>query len=225
MAKAKKYALLFLVLLPLFLTLLIFPLFPDLVPTYGTMSTLKDFWGTKYYQLIFPGTILVYGLAMILLLRLGGKHWSEKVQKVLYRWSFFSLLVLNIVNIALLTGSYAIIASSNESDMQAAPLGMVRLACLTLSVVIMFFGNRLPTRPEGSSLGIRTRWTQIDSEIWEKTHKLAGPLYVFAGLFGLVLCAFLNDLPLILCCVALFVLPVLAAVYYSWSLWKRKYQK
>jgi uncharacterized membrane protein len=62
------------------------------------------------------------------------------------------------------------------------PTGMSRLP-VSLSLVV--FGNFLSKTTKNFWLGIRTPWTLASDEVWLKTHRLAGVMFILAGLVDL----------------------------------------
>ncbi|HZG15739.1 MAG TPA: SdpI family protein [Candidatus Bathyarchaeia archaeon] len=64
---------------------------------------------------------------------------------------------------------------------------------LLVGLVWLIIGNYLGQVRSNHFLGIRTPWTLADEGIWRKTHRMAAPVWVLAGLL-LILAAFLPAL-------------------------------
>ena len=58
---------------------------------------------------------------------------------------------------------------------------------LFLGAVFTIVGNYLPKARQNYTVGIRTPWTLEDEDNWNRTHRLAGFLWVAAGLLTIVL--------------------------------------
>ena len=58
------------------------------------------------------------------------------------------------------------------------------VSILSLGAGFLFFiiGNFLPKTRFNYFMGVRTPWTLSDERVWDKTHRLAGPLFMLAGL-------------------------------------------
>lgn len=56
---------------------------------------------------------------------------------------------------------------------------------LALSVLFIFLGNFMGKLRRNFWAGIRTPWTLASETVWERTHRLAGWLFVGAGLVGI----------------------------------------
>ena len=60
--------------------------------------------------------------------------------------------------------------------------------CL-LAVLLIVVGNYLPKTRQNSFIGIRTPRTLSDEAVWNKVHRLAGFVWMVAGIVGLI-CTF-----------------------------------
>lgn len=66
-----------------------------------------------------------------------------------------------------------------------------KIILLMLSVLFLCIGNSLPKIQSNFFMGIKTPWTLSSEDIWRKTHRLAGRLYVACGIMILVSTLFL----------------------------------
>src|SRR5262249_43685722 len=55
-------------------------------------------------------------------------------------------------------------------------------AAAAVGVLLVVLGNFLGKVTRNFFVGIRTPWTLASEEVWFKTHRLGGKLFVFAGL-------------------------------------------
>ncbi|HKF44698.1 MAG TPA: SdpI family protein [Thermoanaerobaculia bacterium] len=62
------------------------------------------------------------------------------------------------------------------------PVDMPRGAAAAVGVLLVVLGNFLGKVTRNFFVGIRTPWTLASEEVWFKTHRLGGKLFVFAGL-------------------------------------------
>ena len=66
---------------------------------------------------------------------------------------------------------------------QQKMLGFVRLF---VGVVFIFIGNYMPKVKQNYFLGIKLPWTYASEENWNKTHRMAGKLWVVGGILLLM---------------------------------------
>ncbi|MDQ0271742.1 SdpI family protein [Cytobacillus purgationiresistens] len=93
------------------------------------------------------------------------------------------------------------------------------LVPVMVGVIIIVCGNYLPKSKQSYTVGIKLPWTLHSKENWNRTHRMAGFLWVFGGVC-MVIGGFLNInwLPITLLLVAVLVgLPFM----YSYSLYKK----
>ena len=67
---------------------------------------------------------------------------------------------------------------------------VIIVACGLLFVIL---GNMLPKVKSNFFIGIKTPWTLSDTEVWNKTHRLAGYLFFFGGLLTIAIAFFLRE--------------------------------
>lgn len=91
-----------------------------------------------------------------------------------------------------------------------------------VSFVFILIGNYLPKVKQNYTVGIKLPWTLNDEENWDKTHRLAGRLWVIGGLFMLALAlVFERGLYLVL---PLLIILTLVPSLYSYVLYQKKQQ-
>ena len=69
-------------------------------------------------------------------------------------------------------------------------LSWARMCLSLLGLMYLFLGSRMGTVKPNGNMGIRTRWTLTDPDVWNRTHRLSGWLLFLSGLlvlFGSVL--------------------------------------
>lgn len=67
------------------------------------------------------------------------------------------------------------------------------ITSVCLGVIFIVFGNYMGQIRPNYTIGVRTPWTLADEEVWRKTHRLTGPVWVCCGL-GLMATGWLNGI-------------------------------
>ena len=62
------------------------------------------------------------------------------------------------------------------------PIEVPRMTLAGIGLLFIVIGNYLPKTRFNYVMGIRSPWTLSSEEVWDKTHRLAGPLHVLLGL-------------------------------------------
>lgn len=90
-----------------------------------------------------------------------------------------------------------------------------------VGLLLMVMGNYLGKVQPNWFMGVRTPWTLASPQVWRKTHRTAGWLFVLAGLI-IVVAAFIPFIPSTTVTGVAIALAALIPVVQSYFLWKRE---
>lgn len=90
-----------------------------------------------------------------------------------------------------------------------------KIAIGAVGVMFIALGNYMPQVKDNYLFGVRTPWTLSSPEVWRKTHRLSGRMWMVGGLliFG---GAFLSGVLSQALIIAALVLAIIVPVLYSW---------
>lgn len=193
-------------LLPCIPGLIMYKDLPDRMPIHWNMSGEPDNFAAKPFA--------VFGLPLILaffhlICHIGASfdkrrsNYSKAIEAMTY-W-FIPALSLILCLMTLL--------ASKGVDVKIE----VIVPCL-IGLMLVFVGNYLPKCKQNSTMGIRIPWTLESEENWNKTHRLAGRLWIIGGLVSIV-CTFCGYPLLLFAAVAVI---VAVPVAYSFVLSRRQ---
>lgn len=96
----------------------------------------------------------------------------------------------------------------------------VRFIMAGVGVLFIFLGDAMPKTRPNFFVGVRTPWTLTSDLAWQKTHRLAGWLFVLVGFWAIIAAFTLNGVALAIAvaCPAMIVAAISAV--YSWTVWK-----
>ncbi len=143
---------------------------PDTIATHFSSSGEANGWSSK--------TFAVFGLPLLLLLvhyiciyttanDPKGKGISDKV---------FGLIMLICPICSVLCGW---VIYKNAFGMST---NITREIGLVLGLILIVLGNYLPKSRQNYTVGIKLPWTLNDENNWNKTHRLAGKIWMICGL-------------------------------------------
>jgi len=92
----------------------------------------------------------------------------------------YGALMLAIQGVMLVLGIATMLAGAGH----AVP--MATIALLAIGALLMVLGNYMGKLRRNFFMGIRTPWTLASEAVWERTHRLAGWLFVLAGVVVVV---------------------------------------
>ena len=211
--KNKKYWLITsaITLVPILLGLLLWNKLPDQLPTHFGVDGAADGWSGKGFAVFgLPLMMLFFHIVIFFATRLDKQNrgHNEKVMNLVG----LIFPVMSIVN------SVIIYTHAMELELN---LSMVLFPMLGLLFIVI--GNWMPKIKQNSTLGIKIKWTLYNEENWNKTHRVAGFVWVIGGaLFCLM--GFVAEKALLFLLPIQIILLAVVPMVYSWNLARKQKQ-
>ena len=180
---------------------------PERVPVHWGLSGEPDRFGPAWVNAIGMSVLAFALYALMLLLPLIDPRrrnyalFEDTVRFV--RW----LIVLFAIGMHVV-----LVRVSLGSDLQ-----MDFVVRLGVALLFLLLGNRMGRMRQNFFIGIRVPWTLSSEEVWNRTHRMAGRLWVVGGL-GMVLSAFLPAPVGIAVFGAIVAVLVIVPIVYSWRI-------
>lgn len=153
----------------------LYPRLPDEVPTHwNTEGQVDGYMSKPWGVIVMPlAAILVFVMMRLIPVISPKGYRTESFANVVHIFQVTTVGFMSLVAIlALLAGSGIDV-----------PLNQVIFAALGL--MFMIIGNYMGKTRKNFFLGIRTPWTLASDEVWGRTHRVAGRLFILQGLFML----------------------------------------
>jgi uncharacterized membrane protein len=178
MLKANKKTLIIasiITILPMLIGVFLWNRLPDRMATHFGANNEADGFTSKAFA--------VFGLPLILVAAewFGALVTAQDPKKQNISPKMFSL-VLWIVPLVSLLGA-AVIYSYNLGYQ----INSTFIAELLMGVIFIIVGNYLPKARQNYTIGIKIPWTLANEENWNRTHRLAGYLWVAGGFLLIIL--------------------------------------
>lgn len=90
-----------------------------------------------------------------------------------------------------------------------------KIANGAIGVMFLAIGNYMPQVKDNYLFGVRTAWTLASPEVWRKTHRLSGGMWMLGGLLILT-GAFLSGVWSQVLTITALVLAIIVPILYSW---------
>lgn len=196
-------------LIPIIIGIILWDKMPEQVPVHWNINGEVDGFATKT-QAVFVMPLVLVAVHWICVL---GTNLDPKKQNISDK--VFTLVLWIIPVLSLLCNSfvYATALGHNVNVEVIMPLFM--------GALFVVIGNYLPKCKQSYTLGIKLPWTLNDEENWNKTHRLAGFLWVICGVI-IMATAFLGVSWLLF---VLLIPMVIVPTVYSYLLYKKKENK
>ena len=194
-------------LVPMALGLALYARLPEQLPTHW------DWQGNVNGYMSKPAVVL--GLPLFFAAMNGLMHFSLRADpkraniigniRVLIRWT------MPVLSLIILPYTYLWALGWQQIPME-------KLIPVLVGLLIMGLGNYLPKCRQNYTSGIKLPWTLYDEDNWNRTHRVAGRLWMVGGL-GIMVSAFWGGSTLLLAVIlAITMIPGI----YSYCLYRKK---
>lgn len=153
-----------------------YPQLPERVPSHWNIRGEVDGYSSKFFAAFgLPLMTLGIYLLMVWLPSLDPKKTNYSRFKGAYdivRWAIIGI-------VALMHGIVLMAGMGYEVDAG-------KLVQPAVSLLLIVIGNQMGRFRHNYFVGIKTPWTLANEEVWRKTHRTAGPIWVAGGLIALL---------------------------------------
>ena len=173
------------ILMQMLVGVLLWNRLPETIATHFDFHNEPNGWSSRPFA-VFGMPLLLLGLHWMCILLSGLPGFakpeaSTKLQRLL-------LLVIPAVSllVTVMIYGYALGAAFN----------IARIVWVFVGVIFAAVGNYLPKIRRNAFTGIRLPWTLMDDEVWNRTHRFSGPVWVVGGLL-MIVCGLIGTGPAI----------------------------
>ena len=197
-------------LIPMFIGLALWRRLPDSIPTHFGLDGTPNGWSSK------PAA--VFGLPLFMLamhlLCVFAAAYDPKNRNLSRRINVLILWIAPLTSLLVLGSVYAIALG--------ADIDIGKSVMCFIGALFVIVGNYLPKCRQNYTVGIKLPWTLADEDNWNRTHRLAGVLWIAGGLMILA-AGLLGRGPLSYALfIAAIVLMTAVPTAYSFTLYRRK---
>ena len=162
-------------LLPILVGLLLWNKLPDQVPTHFDSSGVPNDYSSKAFA-VFGINFILIGCHLLTAFVTTADPKKQWIQDKVYRMVLWICPVVSIF-IGTMVYGYCLNFKINISFVGG----------LLLSLLFIVVGNYLPKCKQNYMIGIKLPWTLDDTDNWNATHRMAGPIWVLGGVAILIL--------------------------------------
>lgn len=194
-------------LLPMALGLYFYKELPEQMPIHWNAAGEVDGYAPKMLA-VFGFPVFFAALELLMFFVILNDPKKQNQSNIMRQLGLWSLPVIGII-------VYTVtIFSSLGYDLPITTIGT-----LLVGVLFIVLGNYMPKAKQNYTIGIKLPWTLDDTENWNKTHRLAGFLWVIGGIVFLI-GAFLPGGAILT--IAAVLVMVLVPTVYSYLLYQKK---
>lgn len=152
-------------------TVFVYPMLPVTIATHWGINGEVNGTGDRSVQLFMAALPLVMYIFLVLIPRIDPRRENYTLHNKAYT-IFEVVLVLFLVGVNWVTIGYNL----------GIPLDIEKWVVIPMGILFMVIGNYMGQIRPNYFFGIRTPWTLADAEVWRKTHRLGGFLFMASGL-------------------------------------------
>ena len=200
------------ILLPFIYLVAIYNSLPQEVPIHFNFKGEADDWTDKTMLFLLPAGLGLF--IYFLMLLVPSIDPKRKIQQMGSKYFNFRLILTIFFSVL----SVYLIYVTKEGSLQN-PNILVSL----IGILFIMMGNYFQTVRPNYFVGIRTPWTLENEQVWKKTHRLGGKIWVAGGII-IVLLGFLikNVTAMLICFFGLIFIMVLVPIVYSYMEFQKK---
>lgn len=178
---------------------------PDQIATHFDINNNPDAYSSKNFALFgLPAIMLLVYLSAYFFTSADPKK-SNQGDKALS----IVLIALPLINIVISAATIAF-GLGKKIDIATITTSLV-------AILMIFIGNYLPKVKRNYTIGIKLPWTMNSDYVWEKTHILAGKVYMLGGLLILIGAILFNNFYFF---ISVFVLMTFIPMIYSYKIYR-----
>ncbi|NLM20376.1 MAG: SdpI family protein [Peptococcaceae bacterium] len=164
----------FLCILNLIVGAVVYPQLPEKVPTHWNFAGEVDGWGSPFQGAFLIPLIMIGALALLYFLpKIDPKR--ENYIKMGKAYSGIALVMMLFFTVLQFGSLGSILGYFNISNVP-------KVIMLGVGVLIAVIGKYMGGLKHNYFAGIKTPWTLANEEVWRRTHRMAGPIWVVGGI-------------------------------------------
>ena len=193
--------------LPMLLGVLLWDRLPDSIATHFDFNGVPDGWSSKPFT-VFALPALLVGIHLLCTFGTLADPKRRNIQNKIFT---MVLWISPVISLSTCGATYLYALD--------IPVNMVLLCVSMCGILFLIIGNYLPKCRQNYTVGIKLPWTLSDEENWDRTHRLAGKLWMVGGLLMFTI-PFWGRAGIWVFMISIFVM-VLVPIFYSYSLYRK----
>lgn len=168
-------------ILPMILGIVFYNKLPDEVITHWNAEGVADGYSDKNFA-VFGLPLIMAGLNIILHFQINNDPKYDRMGRMIVLISKLTVPVISVLMI-----SASVIYSIEEYK---PAVSVTKIVLILVSLLIILMGNYMPKCRQNYTVGIKLPWTLDDEDNWNKTHRLAGYIWMAGGIIMVIFTLF-----------------------------------
>ena len=194
--------------LPMLVGLVLWSKLPDRIPTHWNMAGEVDGWSGKGFA-VFGMPLMMLAFQWICGFALSADPKKQNQPQKMLQASFW---IIPVISVALMGIMYATALGKGINVNTVLPVLM--------GLIFAIIGNYLPKCKHNYTMGIKLPWTLNSEENWNRTHRLAGYVWMIGGI-AIMLTGFLGGVMAMWIELSIAITMALIPAVYSYVLYRK----
>jgi uncharacterized membrane protein len=170
------------VLTPYAYLLSIWDKLPEQVPTHFNIDGVANDWSSRSSLLFLPCAIpIIIYFVLLIIPAIDPKKKIQEMGEKYYSFRFMTTFFVSLIEV------YTLYISNSGSIKSPFMLYAI------IGAVFIMLGNYFQAVRPNYFIGIRTPWTLENEQVWKKTHRLGGRLFMLGGILIAILAFFIHN--------------------------------
>ncbi len=149
---------------------------PDQIPVHWNLAGEIDRWSDTSFMSVFQLPLMVLALYVLFMVM----PYFDPKQRNVYRSKDLYFAALNVTSVL-----FALIFAGTLAAAFNPSLAIDKLVMVGVGMMLAVIGNYMGRAKRNWTVGARFSWTLSDDEVWARTNRLAGRLFMIAGLISI----------------------------------------
>lgn len=195
-------------LIPIVIAIIFYKNLPENIPMHFNIHGEVDSFAPKIFIIINPTILFILNLIVIFV-----KYNDPKIKNVPKKLLKILLFIIPFMSLVIVSFTIFISLGYNLRIQVIMPI--------LISVIFILIGNYLPKCKRNYTVGIRLPWTLYNDNVWIKTHRLGGFLFVITGVLVLFTSIFLNKISFFIM-ISMLLIILISTTIYSFVIYKKQ---
>lgn len=197
-------------LLPVLAGVLLWNSLPDTIATHFGSGGVANGYSSKAVA-VFGTTGILLACHLLCAFVTGLDPRRKNITDKIYRLLLWICPIMSVINNAMI---YAIALGYTGFNAE-------RIACVMMGILFLVIGNYLPKCRQNYTIGIKLPWTLDNEENWNRTHRMAGWLWIAGGVVMLI-STFQQVMSQVVVILSLTMIMVLVPTVYSFIIYVKQ---
>lgn len=201
---------LIIILIPIALSVFLYNRLPDQLAVHFGINGTADGYQNKFTFLL-SSVLFLIGVPLLLKITRYIDPKNKNYDKFESTYDMFRLILTAFLSVLYITMILFNLGYAVNIQM---------IVLIGIGLLFMYLGKSMSRIRYNYTMGIRTPWTLASEDVWQRTHRFAGPLWLIGGIVIIILAFLPGNLASIIMLIIVVII-ALVPILYSFIIYKK----